>query len=74
MGANGEFDAAAAVGGGKHLEALKEQRLGEQLQQGGFIFDNQDRPDLFAQRGAGSMHRVNQPVPDHYFRHWFPHE
>ncbi len=50
MGADGEFDAAAAVGGWQHLEAFEEQGLGQQLQQGGFVFDDQDRLDLLAAR------------------------
>src|ERR1039457_5176499 len=72
MGANGEFDAAAAVGGGKHLEAFEEKRFGEQFQQGGFVFDNQDRPDLLARGGAGSAERVNEPGPGQRFRRSLP--
>src|ERR1039457_2199429 len=70
--AGGELEAGAAVGGGKHLEALKEERLSEQFQQSGFVFDNQDRFDLLARGGAGSAERVNEPGPDQRFRRSLP--
>src|ERR1039457_7291235 len=72
--AGGELEAGAAVGGGKHLEALKEERLSEQLQQSGFVFDNQDRLDLLAGGGAGSAKRVTEPGSGQRFRHSLPDE